>query len=195
MERTRLEQNVLENLVDAGAFDSLQRDRRSTRWEIGLRYRATNQQIALPLPVEQDNIQLQRLTPWEIMEGEYRTISLHPNSHVMAYIRPHLPNRVLSSEAAKVLPEGAKVTICGLVIRRQRPLAKAVFITLEDEFGHIPLTVWPKTYRKYRLQLRERFVMAQGTISRTDGTFSIVVNSAHGMSHIVASVPKSKNWA
>lgn len=195
MERTRLEQNVLENLVDAGAFDSLQRDRRSTRWEIGLRYRTTNQQIALPLPVEQDNVQLQRLTPWEIMEGEYRTISLHPNSHVMAYIRPHLPNRVLSSETAKVLPEGTKVTICGLVIRRQRPLAKAVFITLEDEFGHIPLTVWPKTYRKYRLQLRERFVMAQGTISRTDGTFSIIVNSASGMSHIVPSVPKSKNWA
>ena len=39
MERTGLLQEALENLADAGAFDCLSCDRRSVKWEIGLRYR------------------------------------------------------------------------------------------------------------------------------------------------------------
>ena len=39
------------------------------------------------------------------------------------------------------LDDGVEVTVAGLVIRRQHPGANAIFITLEDEFGHVPLVV------------------------------------------------------
>ena len=52
--------------------------------------------------------------------------------------------------------------MAGLVIRRQRPLSRAVFMTLEDEFGHIPLMVMPKVYERYRMVLREPLVKVWG---------------------------------
>ena len=79
------------------------------------------------------------------------------------------------------------------MIRRQRPLAKAVFLTLEDEFGHTPLVVWPQVYEKYRLVLREPVLMIRGEVSRRDGTMNVVakhVESANSPKYL----PKSKNW-
>ncbi len=79
------------------------------------------------------------------------------------------------------------------MIRRQRPLGKAVFVTLEDEFGHIPLVVWPKVYERYRLVLREPVLIVKGEISRREGTMNIVAK------HIEKTgagrfLPKAKSW-
>tara|TARA_B100000315_G_scaffold14914_1_gene13538 strand:+ start:273 stop:695 length:423 start_codon:yes stop_codon:yes gene_type:complete len=130
---------------------------------------------------------------WEVMLDEYRTLGLHPAGHLMARLRPHLPPEVLSSREVLDLADGAEVTVAGLAIRRQRPLGKTVFVTLEDEFGHIPLVVWPKVYERYRLTLRESVLIVKGTISRREGTFNIAVKHverARGAQHL----PKAKNW-
>ena len=68
-----------------------------------------------------------------------------------------------------------------------------MFVTLEDEFGHTPLVVWPKVYEKYRLVLREPVLMISGEVSRRDGTMNIVakhVVSAKSLKYL----PKSKDW-
>ena len=83
--------------------------------------------------------------------------------------------------------------MAGLVIRRQRPLSEAVFVTLEDEFGHIPLVVWPKVYERYRLVLQEPLLMVRGVVSRREGTLNVVVERVQrikGLRHL----PKAKNW-
>ena len=51
MERTGLQREALENLVAAGAFDSLTPDRRNALWEVGLRYphMAINKRCLFPL--------------------------------------------------------------------------------------------------------------------------------------------------
>ena len=80
------------------------------------------------------------------------------------------------------------------MIRRQRPLAKAVFVTLEDEFGHTPFVIWPQVYEKYRLVLREPVLMIRGEVSRREGTMNVVarhVESANSLEYL----PKSKNWS
>jgi error-prone DNA polymerase len=84
--------------------------------------------------------------------------------------------------------------VAGLVIRRQRPLGRAVFITLEDEFGHIPLVVWPKVYQRLRLVLREFLLIARGVVSRQEGTSNIVVQQAQRIKGLPPSLPKAKNW-
>ncbi|MCH8349291.1 MAG: DNA polymerase III subunit alpha [Chloroflexi bacterium] len=198
MERTGLRREALENLVTAGAFDPLVPERRAGLWEVGLRYRPKNSspagyQLALPLPVEQDMAELPGQSQWEVMLEEYRTLSMHPKGHLMAMLRPHLGSEVLSSQQVLDLPDGTEVTVAGLVIRRQRPLAKAVFITLEDEFGHVPLIVWPKMFMRYRLVLREPVLIVRGEVSRRDGTMNIVakhVEDTRRLQHL----PKSKNW-
>ena len=90
MLRTGLQWEAIENLVMAGAFDSLAPDRRAVLWEIGLRYQPGGDQQALQLPVGQDMAELPPLGEWETMAGEYRTLGLYPQGHLMATLRPHL---------------------------------------------------------------------------------------------------------
>ena len=52
-------EEVALNLAGAGAFDSLEPNRRKVKWEIGLRYRPINSQLLLPLPVKQDLLDLE----------------------------------------------------------------------------------------------------------------------------------------
>ncbi len=191
--RTVVVRPLVENLVDAGVFDSLVSDRRSALQEVGLRYHSRREQPALDLPVEQDLLDLHRQTEWDRMEGEYRTMGLYPSGHAMAHMRWHLGEHVMPSNIMHKFPDGAEVTTAGLVIRRQHPMTDAVFVTLEDEFGHIPLIVWPGVYNRYRDQLREPFVLVSGRVTRRDGTFNIIVteiNAVRGSQH----PPESKNW-
>ena len=249
MERTGLQREAIENLVAAGAFDSVTQkqvsthssvneeilrqaqderglhpgetassppfvkggwgdfvkpgstdtpDRRTALWEVGLRYRPKNSkpggaQLALPLPVEQDMVELPPQDRWEVMLDEYRTLGLHPKGHLMAMLRPHLPPKVLSSQEMPGLADGEEVTVAGLVIRRQRPLGKTVFVTLEDEFGHIPLAIWPKVYERYRLVLREPVLIMRGEVSRREGTMNIVAKHIE-MAPAARYLPKAKSW-
>ena len=209
MERTGLQREAIENLVTAGAFDSLAADwdaksgepnkvnektgRRQALWEVGLRYRAINTQQPLPLPVEQDMTQLPEQSQWEIMGEEYRILGLYPDGHLMAMARPYLRRGILSSRDIESRADGDIVTVAGLVIRRQRPLSKAVFLTLEDEFGHIPLVVWPVEVARYRQIIREPMLIIMGEVSRRDGTMNIVAKHVEPMPSM-ENLPKSKNW-
>ena len=158
-----------------------------------MRYRPGGAQLALPLPVEQDMAELPPQDQWEVMLDEYRTLGLHPKGHLMAMLRPHLPPEVLSSQEMPGLADGEEVTVAGLVIRRQRPLGKAVFVTLEDEFGHIPLVVWPQVYDRYRLVLREPVLIMRGEVSRRDGTMNIVAKHLEKVGG-ARYLPKAKSW-
>ena len=193
MERTGLLLESLDNLADAGAYDDLAGTRRNARWELGLRYRPVNSQMALPLPVIHDMVDTPAQTEWEIMEGEYRTMGVHPAGHAMAYLRSQLGTEVATSNDVVDMENGTEVTVAGLVIRRQRPRGKAVFITLEDEYGHTPLILWPAVYKQHREALKEAFVMVRGTVSRRDGTMNIVVSHAMAIPGLEPA-PKSKDW-
>ena len=193
MARSGLEQQQVEDLIDAGALDGLCEDRRRARWEAGLRYRPMGRQLALGLPVEQDMAPLPKAGAFEEMVREYRTMRIHPSSHVMAHIRQSLGHEVLTSEQVPSVPDGETVTVAGLVIRRQRPLAKAVFITLEDEFGHIPMVVWPKNYARLRNDLKAPFLVVTATMSRVDETFNLVVQQVKPM-YVIPDPPESRNF-
>ena len=193
MERTGLQRTALENLVLAGVFDTVAPDRRKTLWEVGLRYRPGGVQQVLALPVEQDMAQLSPLSQWEAMAGEYHTMGIHPQGHLMGLLRPYLDRNILTSLDIPDLEDGAQVTVAGLVIRRQRPLSKAVYLTLEDEHGHIPLIVWPGAYERYRMELKEPVLKVQGVVSRREGTLNIAVTHVESIDAL-RYVPKAKDW-
>lgn len=75
-------------------------------------------------------------------------------------------------------PEGARITVAGLVILRQRPgTAKGViFLTLEDETGVVNVIVWRAMYEKFR-----RAVIA-GRMLRVTGR----LQRAHSVTHVLA---------
>jgi error-prone DNA polymerase len=196
LERTGVLEEVALNLTGAGAFDGLEPNRRKVKWEIGLRYRPVNSQLFLPLPVEQDLVELEAPSDWECMKEEYDVLSLYPGGHIMARLRPHFSNQaMICSKDIPQLADGAEVLTVGLVIRRQRPHRKVVFITLEDEFGHIPLMVFPQVYERQEHKFKSPFLIVRGTLSRREGTHNVVVTQVKPFNALrLHKVPQSKDW-
>jgi error-prone DNA polymerase len=211
MSRTRVQQEVLDLLSAAGALDRFDNiadpdripptiaDRRHLRWESGLRYRPRGEkkdgsrQLAFEMPVEQDMIALPGESGWDRMIGEYSATGVYPQGHMMEKIRPHLPSTVIRSEEVRNYANGDRISVAGLVIRRQKPNGKTVFITLEDEFGHSPLIIWPTMYQRFKQQIKESLLLATGTVSRREGTMNIVVENITPIEESIPQFP-SRDW-
>ena len=67
------------------------------------------------------------------MLDEYALLGLCPDGQIMQLARPLLALEVLNGDTVPGCRDGDMVRVGGRVARRQRPLAKAVFLTLEDE--------------------------------------------------------------
>ncbi len=202
LERTRLKREAVENLIACGAFDSFGLERRELLWQLGLLYRSEgrnrrDRQLALPLPTEQDMVELRPMTDWDRMVADYAILGLSPNHHPMAFLRPQLHEGVVPSAMLGVLPDGASVEVAGLVVCRQRPgTAKGfVFLVLEDEFGLMNLVVKPDLHDRQRALVRaEPFVIVQGKLQRRDGTVNVIAGSFTPLRTEGAPTPAAHNF-
>lgn len=82
-------------------------------------------------------------------------------------------------------PDGARVTVAGLVLVRQRPgTAKGViFVTLEDETGVANVVVWQKVYQQFRRAvIAGRLLRVTGRIQRQSGVCHVVAEIVEDIS-------------
>ena len=102
---------------------------------------------------------------------------------------PHaLPHVRLDEPAA-----GARVTVAGLVLVRQRPgTAKGViFLTLEDETGISNIIVWRKTYERFRRAvIAGRLLRVTGRLQRDGQVVHIVADLIEDISPMLDSLLK-----
>ena len=184
--RSGLPREALENLVRAGAVDSLDgcADRRSALWQVGAGYvsNVRKGQLALPIAVSHAPALLEEESRSERMLDEYAMLGFCPGGHVMELVRKRLGAEVLTSDALLGAADGDVVRVAGRVVRRQRPLAAAVFMTLEDESGLIPLAVWPAQWERLKEVLRRSLVVVEGVVSRRDNTLNVSVENAWPLS-------------
>lgn len=85
-------------------------------------------------------------------------------------------------------PNGARVTVAGLVILRQRPgTAKGViFITLEDETGVVNIIVWRKLYEQFRRAvIAGRMLRVTGRVQRENGVTHVISEHIEDISHLL----------
>lgn len=198
--RSGLQRRAIESLVKSGACDSLDgvTDRRKALWEVGLRYAASQDQARLGIKTDHEMAQLADTDVIDRMAFEYQTLSLWTEGHVMSQLRPGMDERIVDSRTVSELPDGSAVITAGKVLRRQKPLGKMVFMTLEDEFGMIPLAIAPQQWQLHRAALKHAIVAVAGRVSRKDNTLNIHVNSAWPLTTTsAASIPRqdiSKNF-
>ena len=88
--------------------------------------------------------------------------------------------RFVTSRDIAGLAEGAKIKIAGLVIRPHRPPTRSgkivVFLTLEDEFGLIDVTVFENIYHRYGEKLfKNPLLSIEGTVARRGGNEAGIV--------------------
>lgn len=201
VERSGLQRHAIEALVKAGACDALTgiTDRRKALWEVGLRYAASQDQARLSIATAHEMAQLADTDATDRMAYEYQTLGLWTEGHVMAQLRPDMDERIVDSRTVAALPDGSTVLTAGKVLRRQKPLGKMVFMTLEDEFGMIPLAIAPRYWKIHRDALKHAIVAVAGELSRKDNTLNIHVRNAWPLtaSDSTPSIPRqdiSKNF-
>lgn len=99
---------------------------------------------------------------------------------VFAPPRPDWPRPPSCLVAARLdePPAGARITVAGLVILRQRPgtARGVIFVTLEDETGVVNVVVWRAMYERFRRAvIAARLLRVTGRLER-----------AHSVAHVIA---------
>ncbi len=176
-------------LADADAMRSLQLDRRTALWEArrtpadalplfaAARARELAAEPAMALP---------DMTMGEHVVADYQTLRLSLKDHPMALLRDVFrADKILSCAELNAAKAGARVSVAGLVLVRQRPgNGKAIFITLEDETGVANILLWARTFEAQR-----RAVMA----SRLMQVTGVVQRSPEGIVHLMGQYVHDRN--
>ena len=162
---------MLEKLARADAFRSMGLGRREALWAI----RALGDK---PLPLfeaageaeqgEEPTVVLPEMAIGEEVVEDYSSLRLTLRRHPLDLLRPELPGAVQAASLLEVA-NGARISVAGLVLARQRPgTAKGViFVTLEDETGTANIIVWPKTFERFRrIVLSARLMRVTGKLQR-----------------------------
>jgi len=150
--RARLDRHDLQALARANALRSLAGgNRRAALWLAAAAVpdrdllRGTERDDAVPA--------LPRASEGHEIVTDYRAMGFTLGRHPLALLRERLAlDRLQSAEQLATLRSGQLARACGLVTVRQRPgTANGVlFMTLEDETGHVNVILWPGLLEKFR---------------------------------------------
>ncbi|MFZ1386445.1 MAG: error-prone DNA polymerase, partial [Thiolinea sp.] len=187
--RTRLPRSLVENLILAGALDSLLID----NCQLGTRRRELLWQLGL-LDYEEDTLLLDQAEAWVEAEGvpaelppllplealalELKAVGVSAGEHRMAHYRAALARQgVLSSRDLVRCRGGEMAWVAGQVtVIQSPPTAKGFwFLTLEDEFGMINIIVAPPVVARYRRLWRSSPLLAVwGRVQREGDAINIL---------------------
>lgn len=98
------------------------------------------------------------------------------------------PPKALRAAQLVEPPAGARVTVAGLVLVRQRPgTAKGViFLTLEDETGTCNVVVWAQVYERFRRAvIAGRLLRVTGRLQREAGVVHVVAELIEDLSPLL----------
>jgi len=172
---------AVRNLVMVGAFDAFGTARRELLWGWqerwdgrGLRRRVPAQS-ELRLPGGAPS--LPGLTELERTRLEYRISDLSTGRHLIHFSRDRLRalGALRSSEAVR-RPAGHEIRVAGLVITRQAPATanRIRFFTLEDEDGHVNVTIKPDVYERFRRECAQPVLVIDGVVQSIDNVWSLL---------------------
>src|SRR5436190_1718695 len=190
------------NLVMVGAFDALGQPRRELLWGWqerwhgkGLR-RGIDKQSELKLNGTAPS--LPKVDDFDANQLEYRISDLSTGHHLIHFCRERLDQLgALQSKALPKIPSGRQVRVAGLVITRQAPsTAKKIrFFTLEDEFGHVNVTIKPDVYDRYRRIANQKPILViDGVMQRQDGVWSVLANHIEALEGIPRPKTRSHDY-
>src|SRR4029078_4423788 len=108
---------------------------------------------------------------------DYRHLHLSLHAHPVSFLRADLDARgIVPHGRLSEVPNGRQVTMCGLVLVRQRPgIGNAIFMTLEDETGIANTILWPRTFERFRpIIMGARLIAVSGVVQDEQGVIHIV---------------------
>ncbi len=147
LRRVTLRGDILHRLAMGNVFSCFGLDQRHSLWQIleyQLNHYSQQPHIFSPLPLSRlDRPVFHALSQHETIAEDYNTFHLSLHGHPMEGLRKALILPYLSTQMARHTENGQMITVCGLLLVRQRPqTAKGMtFGTLEDEWGFLDLAI------------------------------------------------------
>ncbi|MEQ8902871.1 MAG: OB-fold nucleic acid binding domain-containing protein [Roseovarius sp.] len=105
----------------------------------------------------------------------------------MTHPLPRPPSAVVAARLDAPRP-GARVTVAGLVLLRQRPgtAQGVVFVTLEDETGVVNVVIWRKVFERFRRAvIAGRLLRVTGRVERQNGVVHVVADLIEDLSPLL----------
>jgi error-prone DNA polymerase len=185
---------ALERIAEADGFQTLSLDRRQALWAIrgladtalplfaGAEAEAAKEPAIVLPPMREGN---------EVVE-DYRSTGLTLRRHPVSFLREELAReRIVSCAALADLRDGARATVSGVILVRQRPgsASGVVFVTIEDETDHANLIVWPPVFERQRLLVMSASMIAcRGKVQKEGEVIHVVADLLTDLSELLASV-------
>lgn len=191
-----LRRPAVENLIWVGAFTSLGLTRRELLWQGGLYLgpeeeeerrsggRSGDPQLSLGLADPFAGIPFPDLAAPDRLVAEYRMLRFSTELHPLSLLGDDLPPGRVTAAQLPDLPQGATVTVAGIVVARQRPgTAKGyTFLLLEDEAGPVNTIVKPEVYERCRSDVRtEPFVAVTGRLQKDGATLNVIATRVEAL--------------
>ena len=188
--RAALDRRDLEALADAGALRELSGNRHLTFWQVA----GSERELPLaPVPRAPEGTPLLAPpTEGQNIAADYRSAGLTLGRHPLALLREELAaERIVTAADLGALPHGRVVRVAGIVTARQRPQSAGgvMFVTLEDETGHVNLIVWERVWsRARRAANNSRLLEVQGQLQKEGGVTHVVASRLVDRSQLLGNV-------
>ncbi|MBS0502209.1 MAG: error-prone DNA polymerase [Proteobacteria bacterium] len=189
-ERTGIAVTALEKLAEADAFACLGLDRRQALWHVrGLGH--TELPLFKAAANNEPAVALRPMTEGREVVEDYSTIQLSLRHHPLSFLRPILDKqRIVPAGRLARMKDGAKVTVSGIILVRQRPgKGNVCFITLEDETGIANIIVWQRDFeRQRRIIMASSMITVRGRVQIEGKVIHIISDSIEDSTHLLRQV-------
>jgi len=180
--RAQLNRKEMAALAEAAALRGIAGHRHRARWEVA----ATEKQPADLLEgiARKDDITAIRpASETDNLRADYATTGLTLGRHPVALIRSTLrQRRVRTAQQLLQLKHGSHTRACGLITMRQRPMTAngTIFLTLEDETGHVNVVVWQPLWERQRSVILNASLIAVDGVMESDGeVYHLIARQLH----------------
>ncbi len=209
-----LNKRVLEGLVGAGAFDSLQSDTRELHEWRGALFNSIDGALARAQRAKRERIEGQTGLfgssfedesfveqpattgePWtrsQLLLAEKAALGFYVTAHPLgSYLEVLQTTKAAKSAELPNLTSGARIHIGGIVNDLQPRTTKKgdrfALLRLEDEAGGTKCVLWPETYRKYATLVKNELpVLVSGRLELSeDNPPSIIVDQVQSLDDLV----------
>jgi error-prone DNA polymerase len=183
---------ALQSVAEADGFHALGLDRRHALWEISGLADTTLPLFAGAELSQEPQVALPAMTQGGEVVEDYRSTGLTLRQHPVSFLRAELTKqRIVPCAALADLRDGARATVAGVILVRQRPgsASGVVFVTIEDETGHANLIVWPSVFERQRLEVMSASMLAcRGKVQKEGEVIHVVADQLTDLSALLASV-------
>jgi error-prone DNA polymerase len=187
---------AIEALATAGAFGSLELERRESLWGAGA-VSEVKDGVLDGLVCGTDAPELPKMTDIEETAADLWATGISPNRHPTQFARPRLDQLgAVTTAALTEIAHGERVTVGGIVTHRQRPATAGgtIFVNIEDETGMLNVICSAGVWVRYRKVARSSSaLLVRGRLEKADDAINLVADKIEALSLSVSTV-KSRDF-